>query len=152
MGDVYEWHAYLFLTPPILKSQISGTQVCDRYSDSLQAGRYGFWIPGGVIGFVIFHNHPARLLCPLILLSSGYRGSFHGKGAGREVDDWSTYSAKVMNEWRYTSTATICFHDLERDNSTFTFSWTVKISFITRASLIHIAMYLPIEPPLICIM
>ena len=35
-----------------------------------------------------------------------------------------------MKEWRYTSTATICLHDLERDNFTFISSWTVKTHFI----------------------
>ena len=58
-----------------------------QYGDSLQAGRYGFRIPGGVRGFAILHKHTDRLLCPLSLLLSGYRGSFRGKGAGREVDD-----------------------------------------------------------------
>jgi hypothetical protein len=37
----------------------------------------------------------------------------------REVDHSPPYSAEVKNEWGYTSTSSICLHEVKNNNSTF---------------------------------
>jgi hypothetical protein len=58
------------------------------------------------------------------LLFNGKRGCLQGVNrAEREVNHSPSSIAEIKNEWSYTSTAPICFHDVDRGNfaPTFTF-------------------------------
>ena len=59
-------------------------------------------------------------------------GSFTpgGKRLGRKADHSSPSYAEVKNEWSYTSTPTICFQDVARDNFTFRVTWLISKCFI----------------------
>jgi len=60
------------------------------------------------------------------LLFNGYQGTSPGvKRPGREVKHSSPSSARVKNYWSYTSTPPLCLHGVERENLTFTFTFTV---------------------------
>jgi hypothetical protein len=71
-------------------------------SDSLQAGRFGDQVSAGRD----FTHQSRRPWGPPRLLHNGYRGSFpRVKQPGRCVHYPSPSSAKVKNEWSYTSTS-----------------------------------------------
>jgi hypothetical protein len=69
-------------------------------------------------------------LGPLGHLVSGYWGSFLGvKRPGHDAHHSPSSSVQVKNEWSYTSSSPICFHVVDRDNSSFIcFSYFLKWS------------------------
>jgi hypothetical protein len=65
-------------------------------------------------------KRPDRLWGPHSLLLHGYRDYFQGvMRPGRGADHSTPSSAKIKNEWRYTSTPPICLHGVDRNNFTF---------------------------------
>ena len=54
-------------------------------------------------------------------LYSGVKGFFFPsvQRREREVNDSPASSAKVKNEWSYTSAPSLCLHGMDRDNFTF---------------------------------
>lgn len=82
-----------------------------------------YWLPTGLQPGVstptkrsFLHNHPDQLWGPPNLLFYGYHGSFLGvKWQGHE-DDRS--SSAPLNEWSYTTTPSVCLHDVQWDKFT----------------------------------
>jgi len=61
-----------------------------------------------------------RLWCPLNLLLTEYWSSSPGvKWTGLEVNHSSPSSTDVTKEWRSTSSPSVCFHVMGRNNFTF---------------------------------
>jgi hypothetical protein len=65
-------------------------------------------------------KHPEEFWVPPSFQFNGTRGFFSGvKWLGCEVNHSPQSSAKVKNEYSYTSTPPICFHGIGRENFTF---------------------------------
>ena len=71
----------------------------------------------------LFPKYPNRLWDPLSFLPTGYRCSWPGVNRpGHDVDNSSPSSAEVKNEWSYTTTPPIWFHDVDKENINFVHS------------------------------
>jgi hypothetical protein len=71
---------------------------------------------------------PCWLWGPCSLLFNVYQGSFPGvKWPGREVNHSPASSAKIKNEWSYTSAIPICHHGMDREN--FIFYHLIQLEF-----------------------
>jgi hypothetical protein len=111
-----------FLLFPYLKMMKVGVRnpiICDGIETRLRAGRFRVYIPAGEQGVLqnvctISTAHPASY-------SVGTKVTAVVKRPGREVNHSSPCSAKVKNEWSYTSIPFHCPHGVDRERFTFTY-------------------------------
>jgi hypothetical protein len=87
------------------------------------------WAGGSVVRIPAMEKRPHRLWGPRSPLFFVYRGYLPGvKRLGRELNQSSSLSIEVTNEWSYTSVLLVCFNSADREN-VLTF-YTFLVSYI----------------------
>ena len=107
---------------------------------SVQTQGYGVqvrgWNPGMGKRFFVYPKHPDGLWGSPGLLVIAHRVTFAGiKRPERGVDKWSPSTAVAINEWSYTPISSIRNNGVDRNNFTFTFTFSSE-SYVKWATVV----------------